>query len=103
MGHIRDLPKSKMGIEIKLQGTNTKKQKGKYEFVPEYVENPDKKDTISKLESAAKKAEVVLLASDPDREGEAIAWHTKEILEASLKEKVPANRIQLGGQARLRG
>jgi DNA topoisomerase-1 len=81
MGHIRDLPKSKMGVEIKTQELkNSRTQDKRYEFVPEYVENPDKRDTISKLEAAAKKAEVVLLASDPDREGEAIAWHAGEIL-----------------------
>lgn len=86
MGHIRDLPKSKMGVDIKSK-VKSKKDKVGYEFIPEYVENPDKKDTISKLEAAAKKAEVVLLASDPDREGEAIAWHAGEILRESLKDK----------------
>lgn len=86
MGHIRDLPKSKMGVEIKSK-EKSKKDKGGFEFVPEYVENPDKIETIKKLQAAAKKAEVVLLASDPDREGEAIAWHVGEMLKASIKSK----------------
>jgi len=82
MGHIRDLPKSKMGVEIRSHESTKSRSKG-YEFVPEYVENPDKIETIKKLQTAAKKAEVILLASDPDREGEAIAWHTSELLRNS--------------------
>lgn len=76
MGHIRDLPKKKTGIEIKKVGD-------RYSFEPTYVEIEGKSETISKLQKAAVKAEVVLLASDPDREGEAIAWHTRELLKNS--------------------
>jgi len=75
MGHIRDLPEKKLGIEIKKQ-----LKSGKYEFIPEYVLVPKKKETIDKLKKAAEKAEKIFLATDPDREGEAIAWHAAQIL-----------------------
>lgn len=79
MGHIRDLPKSKMGIAIK------EREKSGFEFVPTY-ETMDKKDEqVRRLRAVASKAEEIILASDPDREGEAIAWHVKEML--SEKEK----------------
>jgi len=72
-GHIRDLPTSKMGIDIKNN------------FIPEYV-IPDKaKKTVSTLKSAAKKSTEVILASDEDREGEAIAWHLVEALGLDIK------------------
>lgn len=77
MGHIRDLPKSKMGVEKKKR---KKKKNGGYEFVPEYELSEGKTETAEKLAEAAAKAEKVILASDPDREGEAIAWHTRELL-----------------------
>jgi DNA topoisomerase-1 len=66
MGHIKDLPKSKLGIEIE-QG-----------FVPSYKVIPAKRDVVKKIKSHADKADIVYLASDPDREGEAIAWHVAE-------------------------
>jgi DNA topoisomerase-1 len=66
MGHIKDLPKSKLGIEIE-QG-----------FTPSYKVIPDKRDVVKKIKSRADKADIVFLASDPDREGEAIAWHVAE-------------------------
>ena len=91
MGHIRDLPKSKMGIGIKHQKTNHKKQTGELLFEPEYELSEGKEQTAKKLETAAGKAEKIILASDPDREGEAIAWHTAQMLKNSklkkLKEK----------------
>ena len=68
MGHIRDLPKSKMGVDV---------DKG---FQPEYVVIEGKEKQIRELKSAAKAAEATLLAADPDREGEAIAWHLAETL-----------------------
>lgn len=90
MGHIRDLPKSKTGIEIK-ELKNSKNQELKtFEFRPEYELSEGKADIAKKLQTAAAKAEKVILASDPDREGEAIAWHTEQVLKASAK----------GGQAR---
>ncbi len=66
MGHIKDLPKSKLGIEIE------------HGFVPSYKVIPDKRDIVKKIKSHADHADVVYLASDPDREGEAIAWHVAE-------------------------
>lgn len=67
-GHIRDLPEKRMGIDVD------------HDFAIEYVVNPDKKDIINKLKQEVKKSDEVLLATDPDREGEAISWHLKEVL-----------------------
>jgi len=67
-GHIRDLPKSKMGIDIKNG------------FTPEYVIPDKSRKTVANLKALAKKAEKIILASDEDREGEAIAWHLAEAL-----------------------
>ena len=69
MGHIRDLPKSKMGVDIE------------HDFEPEYINIRGKGDLIKSLKADAKKAKKVYLATDPDREGEAIAWHLAHILE----------------------
>ena len=69
MGHLRDLPKSTMGVDI--EGG----------FVPEYIPLDNKTDVIEDLRKAAKKANHIYLATDPDREGEAISWHLKELLE----------------------
>lgn len=68
MGHIMDLPKSKLGVDTA------------HNFAPQYEVMPDKKATIADLKSAAKGAEQIILATDPDREGEAIAAHVQEIL-----------------------
>ena len=68
MGHLRDLPKSTMGVDI---------ENG---FAPEYVPLENKGEIIADLRKAAKKADAVYLATDPDREGEAISWHLKELL-----------------------
>ena len=68
MGHIRDLPKSKLGIDIKN------------DFEPEYINIRGKGDLIKTLKKDAKQAKKVYLATDPDREGEAIAWHLANIL-----------------------
>ena len=75
MGHIRDLPKSKMGIDIE------------HDFEPEYINIRGKGDLIKSLKQEAKKAKKVYLATDPDREGEAIAWHLAYIL-SDDKEKM---------------
>ena len=69
MGHIRDLPKSKMAVDIEN------------DFEPEYINIRGKGDLIKSLKKEAKSAKQVYLASDPDREGEAIAWHLSHILE----------------------
>ncbi len=68
-GHVRDLPVNRMGIKIDNN------------FEPFYEISPDKKEEIKRLKNLAKKADTVYLATDPDREGEAISWHLAEVLE----------------------
>ena len=68
MGHVRDLPKSKMGIDIE------------HDFEPEYINIRGKGDLIKALKKDAKQAKKVYIATDPDREGEAIAWHLANLL-----------------------
>ena len=68
MGHIRDLPKSKLGVDVEN------------EFEPHYINIRGKGDLIKELRAAAKKSSKILLATDPDREGEAIAWHLQTVL-----------------------
>ena len=68
MGHLRDLPKSKMGVDLE------------HDFTPEYIPVRGKEELIKELRTAADKAQTVYLATDPDREGEAISWHLKELL-----------------------
>jgi DNA topoisomerase I len=67
-GHIRDLPENSFGIDIEQR------------FEPTYIPLPDKKTVIAKLKKAAKECDTVYLSPDPDREGEAIAWHISQIL-----------------------
>ncbi len=69
MGHVRDLPKRKLGLDV-LRG-----------YTPSYEIMPTKKSTIDELKREAAKADTVYLATDPDREGEAIAWHLQEALD----------------------
>ena len=71
-GHIRDLPKKGMGIDLQT-------------FTPDYEVSSDKKKIVSELKEAAKKAETIWLASDEDREGEAIAWHLAQELKLNDK------------------
>lgn len=74
IGHVRDIPKSnKDAVDIEAG------------FVPRYIISPGKEKVIAGLQAAAKKADVVLLASDPDREGEAIAWHVAELIKKENK------------------
>ncbi len=87
MGHVRDLPESKFGIEIKEKG------KAVYDFIPEYKVMKGKDEQVSLLEKEAKKASEIILASDPDREGEAIAWHVSSLLRSSLKKGTEVKRI----------
>ncbi|MDE3045472.1 MAG: type I DNA topoisomerase [Verrucomicrobiota bacterium] len=75
LGHIRDLPQREFGIDIE------------HDFEPTYVTLPDKADVIKRLQEAAKKADIVYLSPDPDREGEAIAWHISSILPKNTKIK----------------
>jgi DNA topoisomerase-1 len=70
-GHIRDLPKSKLGIDVE------------HDFIPQYIIPTKAKKTVTKLKKLADKATEVILASDEDREGEAIAWHLAEALKLS--------------------
>ncbi|MHA8137908.1 toprim domain-containing protein, partial [Lactobacillaceae bacterium Scapto_B20] len=77
-GHIRDLPKSKMGVDIENN------------FDPHYISIRGKGDTIKMLRSEAKKAKAIYLASDPDREGESIAWHLSHLLGLDIKDQ---NRV----------
>ena len=83
MGHIRDLPKSKLGINIENN------------FEPEYINIRGKGDLIKELKTDAKNAKKVYLATDPDREGEAIAWHLSNILNVDEKKvtRVTFNEI----------
>lgn len=71
MGHVRDLPKSKLGVDIENN------------FNPKYITIRGKGELIDKLKKAAKKADKIYLATDPDREGEAISWHLANILKIS--------------------
>ena len=83
MGHIRDLPKSKLGIDIE------------HDFEPQYINIRGKGDLIKSLKKDAKQAKIVFLATDPDREGEAIAWHLAYILKDDAKKitRVTFNEI----------
>ena len=75
MGHLRDLPKSTMGVDIE------------HGFEPDYQPVKGREDVIDKLRKASKKAETVYLATDPDREGEAISWHLAEALKLDEKKQ----------------
>lgn len=87
MGHVRDLPKSKLGVDVENH------------FQPKYEPIKGKEDLIKKLKSAAKKSETVYLATDPDREGEAISWHLAEILgvDTNQPNRVTFNEITRTG------
>ena len=90
VGHIRDLPQPS-----ELPATMKKGPYGKFavdvedDFTPYYVVNPDKKKTVAQLKKALKDADELYLATDDDREGEAIAWHLQQV----LKPKVPVRRM----------
>ncbi|MBS0620536.1 MAG: type I DNA topoisomerase [Verrucomicrobia bacterium] len=75
LGHVRDLPQKGFGIDVE------------HDFEPTYATLPDKKEVIDKLKKAAKQADIVYLSPDPDREGEAIAWHIASILPKGTKFK----------------
>lgn len=81
MGHVRDLPKSDLGIDIEN------------DFTPKYVPIKERKDVLKRLADAAKKVDRVYLASDPDREGEAIAWHLAEALKLKNPQRIQFNEI----------
>ncbi|HEV7838746.1 MAG TPA: type I DNA topoisomerase, partial [Gemmatimonadaceae bacterium] len=79
IGHVRDLPQKKMGIDI---------ENG---FEPEYVTIPGKEKTVAELKSAARDSREIFLATDPDREGEAIAWHVAQQIKS--KNGAPVRRV----------
>src|SRR5262245_17193249 len=76
MGHVRDLPKKTLGVDVK------------HGFEAQYEVLPARKRVLDELRSAAKEADAVFLAADPDREGEAICWHLSEELKVRSKKKV---------------
>ena len=81
MGHVRDLPERKLSIDIE------------HDFAPTYVIIPERKEVVAKLRAAAKNASEVYLASDPDREGEAISWHLQEALGLTNPRRIQFNEI----------
>ena len=81
VGHIRDLPANRMGVDIE------------HDFEPRYVIPAKKKDVVKELQAKAKQASEVYLATDPDREGEAIAWHLRAALERQLR-GIPVHRVE---------
>ena len=88
MGHLRDLPKSKMGVDLETG-----------EFEPQYQPIKGKEETIAQLKDAADHSKKVYLATDPDREGEAISWHLAHILglDVSAPNRVSFNEITKSG------
>lgn len=76
MGHLRDLPKRTMGVDIEN------------DFTPEYVNSTDRANVIKDLQKAANQCCDILLATDPDREGEAISWHLSKLLDVNPEDKV---------------
>lgn len=73
MGHIRDLPKRRLGVDVD------------HDFKAEYEIIPGRKKTVTEFQKLAKQSEAIILAADPDREGEAICWHLSQVLEKSNK------------------
>lgn len=88
VGHVRDLPKKGLSIRI----TPVSGEKDRWTFMPTYEVSADKKKIVEELRKAASGADEILLAPDPDREGEAIAWHLSEVLKDVVKGK-PVRRV----------
>lgn len=86
IGHIRDLPKSKMGIEIEEVG-------GKYRFTPGYIQVRGKAKQVKEIKDKVARADRVILATDPDREGEAIAWHVLELMKEKGEDEKKFDRV----------
>ena len=87
MGHVRDLPKSKLGVDVE------------HGFTPQYLDMKGKEDVIKELKKKAKKSDAVYLATDPDREGEAISWHLAQMLQLDMSadNRVAFNEITKTG------
>src|SRR5579862_5761034 len=81
VGHVRDLPKSTLGVDVE------------HDFAPRYLTIKGKGDVIKELKSAVKAASDVYLATDPDREGEAIAWHLAELLKLPEPKRIELHEI----------
>ena len=81
LGHVRDLPKRRLGVAVDES------------FEPTYVVPKEKKDVVKELSTQARGASELLLATDPDREGEAIAWHLTQAINGKVKQPVKARRI----------
>jgi len=79
MGHVRDLPKSKLGVDTENN------------FEPQYVDMKGKEDVIKELKKYARKCDKIYLATDPDREGEAISWHIAQMLKLDMNDN---NRVE---------
>ena len=88
VGHVRDLPRKSIAVKI----SPDPKHKGDWTFAPCYEISADKKKIVEDLRKAAKASSEIYLAPDPDREGEAIAWHLKTVLESAAKGK-PFHRV----------
>ena len=87
MGHIRDLPKSKLGVDTENN------------FEPQYIDMKGKEDVIKNLKKYAKKCDRIYLATDPDREGEAVSWHIAQLLKLDMNEnnRIAFNEITKSG------
>ncbi len=81
VGHVRDLPANRLGVDIE------------HDFAPHYVIPADKKEVVKRLQARAQEAAEVYLATDPDREGEAIAWHLTAALDRQLR-GIPVHRVE---------
>jgi len=81
MGHVRDLPQKSLGVDLE------------HDFKPEYVISKGKSAVVKKLRELAKKADGVILATDPDREGEAIAWHIQYLLKGKKFDRITFHEI----------
>lgn len=81
MGHVRDLPEDRLGVDVEK------------DFEPEYVLSKGKKESTDRIKKAAQKADKIYLASDPDREGEAIAYHVGYLISESSKSLVPSSKL----------
>jgi DNA topoisomerase-1 len=93
VGHIRDLPKSQLGVNVEE------------DFQPKYIVPREKKDVVKSLKAAAKEVRTIYLATDPDREGEAISWHLLKALELDQPTPEPKKRAadKTNGRARAAG
>ncbi|HKC14426.1 MAG TPA: DNA topoisomerase, partial [Patescibacteria group bacterium] len=81
MGHVMDLPKSKLGVDVE------------HDFAPQYEPVLAKQAIVSDLKKSAKKADKIILATDPDREGEAIASHVRDVLGSNSKLQAPSSKF----------